>query len=99
VAVRQSSGLHQLLIVSLLAILDHHWRRPVQAEAQAGAGTGRQPPGSSRLHLATPADDERCSKPDVVHTDVGEMAIGCRADHLVTVSALIWPKDRRVREI
>jgi len=33
VAVRQFSGLHQLLIANLLAILDHHWRRPAQAEA------------------------------------------------------------------
>src|SRR5665213_1355696 len=75
VAVRQSSEFQQLLIASLLAILDHHWRRQVQAEAQAGAGTGRQPPDSSRLHLATPADDERCSKRVVAHSDIVDEAV------------------------
>jgi len=44
------------------------------------------------------ADDERCSKPVVVHSNVGEMAIGCRADHLVTVSVPIRPRDGRDRE-
>jgi hypothetical protein len=48
VAVRQRFSAFDRCADFEMATHDHHWRRPEPAQAEAGAGTGRRPLGSSR---------------------------------------------------